>query len=108
MDALEVINGWSVKGRKVRSRNALASGHLWRWIWQMNHGSEKQGGNVTHENREQLSDSVSFKAMLCSALGTRSGNTEQTQGAELHVIEETVCWSREAARDQFPEGSLEK
>ncbi|XP_010137228.1 PREDICTED: putative RNA exonuclease NEF-sp [Buceros rhinoceros silvestris] len=56
VDALEVINGWTVKGRKVRSRNALASGHLWRWIWQMNHGSGKQGRNVTHENREQLSD----------------------------------------------------
>lgn len=74
MDALEVINGWTVKGRKVTSRNALASGHLWRWIWQMNHGSGKQGGNVTPERREQLSDTVS------SALGTGSGNFEQRQG----------------------------
>lgn len=80
MDALEVINGWTVKGRKVTSRNALASGHLWRWIWQMNHGSGKQGGNITPERREQLSDTVSFKAMLCSALGTGSGNVEQRQG----------------------------
>ncbi|NWR63472.1 REXO5 exonuclease, partial [Bucorvus abyssinicus] len=56
VDALEVINGWTVKGRKVRSRNALASGHLWRWIWQMNHSSGKQGGADTREKMEQLSD----------------------------------------------------
>ncbi|XP_042654322.1 RNA exonuclease 5 isoform X2 [Tyto alba] len=57
VDALEVINGWTVKGSKLRSRNALASGHLWRWIWQMNQRSEKQGGNILHEKMEQLSDS---------------------------------------------------
>ncbi|NWX40104.1 REXO5 exonuclease, partial [Steatornis caripensis] len=57
VDALEVINGWTVKGSKLRSRNALASGHLWRWIWQMNHSSGKQGGNILHEKMEQLSDS---------------------------------------------------
>ncbi|NXC15886.1 REXO5 exonuclease, partial [Corythaeola cristata] len=57
VDALEVINGWTVKGSKLRSRNALASGHLWRWIWQMNHSSGKQGGNILHEKMEHLSDS---------------------------------------------------
>ncbi|XP_061330217.1 RNA exonuclease 5 isoform X1 [Pezoporus flaviventris] len=56
-DALEVINGWTVKGSKLRSRNALASGHLWRWIWQMNHSNEKQGGHILYEKMEQLSDS---------------------------------------------------
>ncbi|KAM9012452.1 RNA exonuclease 5 isoform 4-T5 [Ara ararauna] len=56
-DALEVINGWTVKGRKLRSRNALASGHLWRWIWQMNHSNGKQGGHILYEKMEQLSDS---------------------------------------------------
>ncbi|KFQ99779.1 Putative RNA exonuclease NEF-sp, partial [Nipponia nippon] len=57
VDALEVINGWTVKGRKLRSRNALASGHLWRWIQQMNHSNGKQGGNTLCEKMEQLSDS---------------------------------------------------
>ncbi|NXL85417.1 REXO5 exonuclease, partial [Alectura lathami] len=57
VDALEVINGWAMKGRKLRSRNALASGHLWRWIWQMNHGSGKQGGNSLTEKMAPLSDS---------------------------------------------------
>ncbi|XP_026714602.1 RNA exonuclease 5 isoform X2 [Athene cunicularia] len=57
VDALEVINGWTVKGSKLRSRNALASGHLWRWIWQMNHSNEKQGGNILCEKMEQPSDS---------------------------------------------------
>ncbi|XP_069666192.1 RNA exonuclease 5 isoform X4 [Haliaeetus albicilla] len=57
LDALEVINGWTVKGSKLRSRNALASGHLWRWIWQVNHSNGKQGGNILHEKMEQLSDS---------------------------------------------------
>ncbi|GAB0196637.1 RNA exonuclease 5 [Grus japonensis] len=57
VDALEVINGWTVKGSKLRSRNALASGHLWRWIWQMNHNTGKQGGNILYEKMEQLSDS---------------------------------------------------
>uniref|UniRef100_A0A663EPR7 RNA exonuclease 5 n=1 Tax=Aquila chrysaetos chrysaetos TaxID=223781 RepID=A0A663EPR7_AQUCH len=57
LDALEVINGWSVKGSKLRSRNALASGHLWRWIWQVNHSNGKQGGNILYEKMEQLSDS---------------------------------------------------
>ncbi|NWH64313.1 REXO5 exonuclease, partial [Geococcyx californianus] len=56
VDALEVINGWTVKGSKLRSRNALASGHLWRWIWQMNHSDGKQGGNTLYEKTEQLSD----------------------------------------------------
>ncbi|NXI94620.1 REXO5 exonuclease, partial [Psophia crepitans] len=57
LDALEVINGWTVRGSKLRSRNALASGHLWRWIWQMNHSTGKQGGNISPETVEQLSDS---------------------------------------------------
>ncbi|KAM9261603.1 RNA exonuclease 5 isoform 2-T3 [Cariama cristata] len=57
VDALEVINGWTMKGGKLRSRNALASGHLWRWIWQMNHSNGKQGGNILYEKMEQLSDS---------------------------------------------------
>ncbi|XP_069726632.1 RNA exonuclease 5 [Phaenicophaeus curvirostris] len=54
--ALEVINGWTVKGSKLSSRNALASGHLWRWIRQMNHSNGKQGGNSFCEKMEQLSD----------------------------------------------------
>ncbi|XP_030899848.2 RNA exonuclease 5 isoform X4 [Melopsittacus undulatus] len=56
-DAIEVINGWTVKGSKLRSRNALASGHLWRWIWQMKHSNGKQGGHILYEKMEQLSDS---------------------------------------------------
>ncbi|NWX07856.1 REXO5 exonuclease, partial [Caloenas nicobarica] len=56
-DALEVINGWTVKGSKLRSRNALASGHLWRWIWQMNHSKRKEGGNILYEKMQQLSAS---------------------------------------------------
>ncbi|KAM6379540.1 RNA exonuclease 5 isoform 2-T2 [Pluvialis apricaria] len=56
VDALEVINGWTMKGSKLRSRNALASGHLWRWIWQTNHSSGKQGRNFLHKKMEQLSD----------------------------------------------------
>lgn len=63
MDALEVINGWTMKGSKLRSRNALASGHLWRWIWQMNHNNGKQRRNVLHKKMEQLSDFVSLR--LC-------------------------------------------
>ncbi|NXI39048.1 REXO5 exonuclease, partial [Galbula dea] len=57
VDALEVINGWTTKGSKLRSRNALASGHLWRWIWQMNHSNGKQEGNMYYKKMEQLSDS---------------------------------------------------
>ncbi|NXD85115.1 REXO5 exonuclease, partial [Halcyon senegalensis] len=56
-DALDFINGWTVKGSKLRSRNALAAGHLWRWIWLMNHRNGRQGGKILHEKREQLSDS---------------------------------------------------
>ncbi|NWX20488.1 REXO5 exonuclease, partial [Aegotheles bennettii] len=56
-DALEVINGLTVKGSKLRSRNALASGHLWRWIWQMNHSNDKQGTHTLPEKMEQLSHS---------------------------------------------------
>ncbi|NWQ78788.1 REXO5 exonuclease, partial [Columbina picui] len=56
-DALEVINGWTVKGSKLRSRNALASGHLWRWIWQMNHSKRKEEGNILYEKMQQLSAS---------------------------------------------------
>ncbi|XP_051488632.1 RNA exonuclease 5 isoform X2 [Apus apus] len=56
VDALEVINGWTVKGSKLRSRKALASGHLWRWIWQMNHSNGKQGRHILHEKMERLSD----------------------------------------------------
>ncbi|KAK2543764.1 hypothetical protein Q9966_002623 [Columba livia] len=54
-DALEVLNGWTVKGSKLRSRNALASGHLWRWIWQMNHSKRKEGENILYEKMQQLS-----------------------------------------------------
>ncbi|NXS52272.1 REXO5 exonuclease, partial [Brachypteracias leptosomus] len=57
LDALEVINGWTVKGSKLRSRNALAPGHLWRWICLMNHSNGKQGGNMLHKKMEQPSDS---------------------------------------------------
>ncbi|NXJ14997.1 REXO5 exonuclease, partial [Odontophorus gujanensis] len=57
VDALEAINGWTTKGSTLRSRRALAPGHLWRWIWQMNHSSEKQGGNSLSEKMAPLSDS---------------------------------------------------
>ncbi|KAJ7400484.1 hypothetical protein BTVI_105059 [Pitangus sulphuratus] len=57
LDALEAINGWTVKGSELRSRNALASGHLWRWIWQTNHSNGKQGKHIFHETMELLSDS---------------------------------------------------
>ncbi|OXB72751.1 UNVERIFIED_CONTAM: hypothetical protein H355_009932 [Colinus virginianus] len=57
VDALEAINGWATKGSTLRSRHALAPGHLWRWIWQMNHSSEKQGGNSLSEKMAPLSDS---------------------------------------------------
>ncbi|XP_031981756.1 RNA exonuclease 5 [Corvus moneduloides] len=57
MDALEAINGWTMKGSELRSRNALAPGHLWRWIWQMNHSDGKQGKHIFYEQMEQLSDS---------------------------------------------------
>ncbi|NXL44657.1 REXO5 exonuclease, partial [Podilymbus podiceps] len=57
VEALDVINGWTVKGSRLRSRNALASGHLWRWIWQMNHSNGKQGGKILYKQVEQLSDS---------------------------------------------------
>lgn len=63
MDALEAINGWTMKGSELRSRNALAPGHLWRWIWQMNHSKGKQGKHIFYEKMEQLSDSVSVR--LC-------------------------------------------
>ncbi|NXS95781.1 REXO5 exonuclease, partial [Jacana jacana] len=56
VDALEVINDWSMKGSRLRSRNALASGHLWRWICQMNHSNGKQR-NVSCKKMQQLSDS---------------------------------------------------
>lgn len=56
-DALEVINAWTLKGSKLRSRNALASGHLWRWIWQMNHSNGNQRAHILYEKMEQLSDS---------------------------------------------------
>ncbi|NXI57155.1 REXO5 exonuclease, partial [Chloroceryle aenea] len=56
-DALELINGWTVKGSKLRSRKALAAGHLWKWIWLMNHSRGRQGGYILHEKREQVSDS---------------------------------------------------
>ncbi|NXV81089.1 REXO5 exonuclease, partial [Atlantisia rogersi] len=54
VEALEVLNGWTLKGSRLRSRNALASGHLWRWIRQMNHSPGKQGGNTVCEAMEQL------------------------------------------------------
>ncbi|XP_063200758.1 RNA exonuclease 5 isoform X2 [Chroicocephalus ridibundus] len=57
VDALEVINGWTLKGSKLRSRHALASGHLWRWIWQMNHSNGKQRGNIFYKKMQQLPDS---------------------------------------------------
>ncbi|KFP79000.1 Putative RNA exonuclease NEF-sp, partial [Acanthisitta chloris] len=57
MDAVEAVNGWTVKGRELRSRNALASGHLWRWIQQMNQSSGKHGEHIFPEQTEELSDS---------------------------------------------------
>lgn len=91
MDALEVINSWAVKGSKLRSRKALASGHLWRWIWQMNHSREKQVGNSLCEKTAPLPDSVSLRLGWCllqfvsevngielrAALGTRGGHWEE-------------------------------
>ncbi|RMC17721.1 hypothetical protein DUI87_05385 [Hirundo rustica rustica] len=56
VDALEAINGWTMKGSELRSRNALAPGHLWRWIWQMNQSNGKQGKHIFYEKMEQLSD----------------------------------------------------
>ncbi|NXY84421.1 REXO5 exonuclease, partial [Alcedo cyanopectus] len=56
-DALEHINGWTVKGSKLRSRKALAAGHLWRWIWLMNHSNGRQGRDVLHQKMKQLPDS---------------------------------------------------
>uniref|UniRef100_A0A8C3KFK2 RNA exonuclease 5 n=1 Tax=Calidris pygmaea TaxID=425635 RepID=A0A8C3KFK2_9CHAR len=56
VDALEVINGWTMKGSRLRSRNALASGHLWRWIWQMNHSNGTQRRNVSYKKTRQLSE----------------------------------------------------
>lgn len=56
VDALEAINGWTMKGSELRSRNALAPGHLWKWIWQMNHSNGKQGKHIFYEKMEQLSD----------------------------------------------------
>ncbi|NWW48724.1 REXO5 exonuclease, partial [Pedionomus torquatus] len=57
VDALEAINGWTMKGGRLRSRNALASGHLWRWICQMNRSDGKQRRNVSYKKMQQLSDS---------------------------------------------------
>ncbi|NXP02857.1 REXO5 exonuclease, partial [Thinocorus orbignyianus] len=56
VDALEVINDWIMKGSRLRSRNALASGHLWRWICQMNHSNGKQRRGVSYKKMQQLSD----------------------------------------------------
>ncbi|NXY67233.1 REXO5 exonuclease, partial [Glareola pratincola] len=56
VDALEVINGWTMKGSKLRSRSALASGHLWRWIWQMNHSNGKQRGKIFSKKTQQPCD----------------------------------------------------
>uniref|UniRef100_A0A8C3MJZ3 RRM domain-containing protein n=1 Tax=Geospiza parvula TaxID=87175 RepID=A0A8C3MJZ3_GEOPR len=63
VDALEAINGWTMKGSELRSRNALAPGHLWKWIWQTNHSNGKQGKHIFYEKMEQLCDSVSVR--LC-------------------------------------------
>ncbi|NWY76659.1 REXO5 exonuclease, partial [Erithacus rubecula] len=57
VDALQAINGWTIKGRVLRSRNALAPGHLWRWIWQMNHIYGNQRKHIFYEKMEQLSES---------------------------------------------------
>ncbi|XP_015732952.2 RNA exonuclease 5 isoform X1 [Coturnix japonica] len=56
-EAMEAISGWAVRGSALRSRHALASGHLWRWIWKMNHSSEKQRGNNLSEKMAPRSDS---------------------------------------------------
>ncbi|NXA38507.1 REXO5 exonuclease, partial [Eudromia elegans] len=53
VDALEVINGWAMTGSRLRSRKALAPGHLWRWIWQMDHSNEKQKGDILSVEKEQ-------------------------------------------------------
>uniref|UniRef100_A0A674HKT9 RNA exonuclease 5 n=1 Tax=Taeniopygia guttata TaxID=59729 RepID=A0A674HKT9_TAEGU len=86
VDAIETINGWTMKGSELRSRNALAPGHLWRWIWQMNHSNGKQGKHIFYEKMEQLSDSVSVRFCCCllqlvrrDCLGTWRGNFELTE-----------------------------
>ncbi|XP_067162167.1 RNA exonuclease 5 isoform X2 [Apteryx mantelli] len=56
VDALGVINGWAMRGSRLRSRKALAPGHLWRWIWQMDHHNGKQRGDSLCEKKEQQSD----------------------------------------------------
>ncbi|NXU51147.1 REXO5 exonuclease, partial [Turnix velox] len=54
-DALEVINGRSMEGSRLRSRKALAPSHLWRWIWQMNHSSGKRK-KMNNKKKPQLLD----------------------------------------------------
>ncbi|NWJ00104.1 REXO5 exonuclease, partial [Crypturellus undulatus] len=56
VDAIEVINGWAMMGSRLRSRKALAPGHLWRWIWQMDHSHEKQTGDILSVEKEQQSN----------------------------------------------------
>ncbi|NXN32351.1 REXO5 exonuclease, partial [Nycticryphes semicollaris] len=57
VDALGVINGWTVVGSRLRSRKALASGHLRRWICQMNRSNRNQRRNVSYKDVQPLSDS---------------------------------------------------
>ncbi|NWV59805.1 REXO5 exonuclease, partial [Malurus elegans] len=57
VDALEALNGWTMRGGELRSRNALAAGHLWRWIQQMNDSNGKKGKHIFYEQMEQLSNS---------------------------------------------------
>ncbi|NWI16766.1 REXO5 exonuclease, partial [Crypturellus soui] len=56
VDAIEVINGWAMMGSRLRSRKALAPGHLWRWIWQMDRSNEKQTGDILSVEKEQQSN----------------------------------------------------
>uniref|UniRef100_A0A8C6YZG4 RNA exonuclease 5 n=1 Tax=Nothoprocta perdicaria TaxID=30464 RepID=A0A8C6YZG4_NOTPE len=52
VDALQVINQWAVTGSRLRSRKALAPGHLQRWIWQMEHSNEKQRGDILRVEKD--------------------------------------------------------
>ncbi|KAJ7428133.1 hypothetical protein WISP_01817 [Willisornis vidua] len=99
VDALEAINGWTIKGSELRSRNALASGHLWRWIWQMNHSNGKQGKHIFYEQMEQLSDCLQVHCSGLFASGVEVGNCcVEEAGADTGKEEKgKCCTSPEAA-----------
>lgn len=94
VDALEAINGWTMKGSELRSRNALAPGHLWRWIWQMSYSNGKQGKHIFYEKMEQLCDSVSVRPCWGLVQLLRRdcpGNQEWLWQKGLLVLEQRSC-----------------